>query len=285
MPTAAAPPQVEILSEGDSINELMLLVGGMVEVLKPGMDDTAEELSISMDGHSSIRGGYARHLSDPILHSTHGGAGFSSLSLACMRGASAPMHARLFAGQAPGYVAVPCSVRSMHGGLAGQSWVEETPWERWPSSRRSPSWRRSAQSASAASSWSRASPTTPLLPPSPSERAPSSQTSSLGLRRCAPGLVGPPETLNNRAGARKFAEINHPKSHGHRASHPHRAWRYVHPSLSASQQLIQPERFPDYCPAVFQHHAEFQSPTALVEAICSTVSALQDREYVARKIQ
>ena len=58
---AAAPAQVEILSEGDSINELMLLVGGMVEVLKPGMDDTAEELSISMDGHSSIRGGYARH--------------------------------------------------------------------------------------------------------------------------------------------------------------------------------------------------------------------------------
>ena len=67
MPTAAAPAQVEILSEGDSINELMLLVGGMVEVLKPGMDDTAEELSISMAGHSSIRGGYARHLLDTLL--------------------------------------------------------------------------------------------------------------------------------------------------------------------------------------------------------------------------
>ena len=67
MPTAAAPAQVEILSEGDSINELMLLVGGMVEVLKPGMDDTAEELSISMDGHNSIRGGYARHHPDTLL--------------------------------------------------------------------------------------------------------------------------------------------------------------------------------------------------------------------------
>ena len=48
--------QVEILSEGDNVNELMMLVGGMVEVLRPGAED-AEELTIDVDGHSSIRGG------------------------------------------------------------------------------------------------------------------------------------------------------------------------------------------------------------------------------------
>ena len=48
--------QVEILSEGDSVNELMLLVGGMVEVLRPGSEE-CEELTIDLDGHSSIRGG------------------------------------------------------------------------------------------------------------------------------------------------------------------------------------------------------------------------------------
>ena len=93
---------MEILSEGDSINELMLLVGGMVEVLKPGMDDTAEELSISMDGHNSIRGGYARQLSVAILNSKHSGAGFLYLSLTCTRGSSVPIHACIFARQAPG---------------------------------------------------------------------------------------------------------------------------------------------------------------------------------------
>jgi hypothetical protein len=50
------PVQVEILSEGDSVNELMLLVGGMVEVLRPGSEE-CEELTIDLDGHSSIRGG------------------------------------------------------------------------------------------------------------------------------------------------------------------------------------------------------------------------------------
>ena len=58
--------QVEILSEGDSINELMILVGGMCEVLKPGLEETSEELSIDIDGHNSIRGGYARQV--PQLH-------------------------------------------------------------------------------------------------------------------------------------------------------------------------------------------------------------------------
>ncbi|CAL5221935.1 g4209 [Coccomyxa viridis] len=55
-------PQVEILSEGDSINELMILVGGMCEILRPGLEETSEELSIDIDGHNSIRGGYARSL-------------------------------------------------------------------------------------------------------------------------------------------------------------------------------------------------------------------------------
>ena len=47
--------QVEILSEGDFVNELLILVGGMVEVLRPGADG-AEELPLSLDGHSSLRG-------------------------------------------------------------------------------------------------------------------------------------------------------------------------------------------------------------------------------------
>lgn len=57
--------QVEILSEGDNVNELMLLVGGMVEVLRPGAED-AEELTIDVDGHSSIRGG-SYNRSEPLL--------------------------------------------------------------------------------------------------------------------------------------------------------------------------------------------------------------------------
>ncbi len=45
------------------MNELMMLVGGMVEVLRPGAED-AEELTIDVDGHSSIRGGsYNRSVS------------------------------------------------------------------------------------------------------------------------------------------------------------------------------------------------------------------------------
>jgi hypothetical protein len=51
--------QVEILSEGDTVNELMILVGGMVEVLKPG-SEAAEELTIDLDGFSSVRGTYTR---------------------------------------------------------------------------------------------------------------------------------------------------------------------------------------------------------------------------------
>ena len=38
------------------MNELTLLVGGMVEVLRPGSEE-CEELTIDLDGHSSIRGG------------------------------------------------------------------------------------------------------------------------------------------------------------------------------------------------------------------------------------
>ena len=49
------PAQVEILSEGDFVNELLILVGGMVEVLRPGAD-AAEELLLGADGHSSLRG-------------------------------------------------------------------------------------------------------------------------------------------------------------------------------------------------------------------------------------
>ena len=51
--------QVEILSEGDFVNELLILVGGMVEVLKPGAEG-AEELHLADDGHSSLRGACIR---------------------------------------------------------------------------------------------------------------------------------------------------------------------------------------------------------------------------------
>ena len=53
--------QVEVLSEGDFVNELLILVGGMVEVLRPGADG-AEELSLASDGHSSMRGTCIRHV-------------------------------------------------------------------------------------------------------------------------------------------------------------------------------------------------------------------------------
>lgn len=60
---------MEILSEGDFVNELLILVGGMVEVLRPGADHS-EELSLSLDGHSSMRGTCIRH-DPPTLPDSH----------------------------------------------------------------------------------------------------------------------------------------------------------------------------------------------------------------------
>lgn len=52
------------------MNELLILVGGMVEVLKPGAEGS-EELSIDLDGYSSVRGTYTRCLSTPLSIKQH----------------------------------------------------------------------------------------------------------------------------------------------------------------------------------------------------------------------
>ena len=52
--------QVEILAEGDHVNELMVVVSGLVEVAKPSewLGKTSEEESIGLDINSkSIHGG------------------------------------------------------------------------------------------------------------------------------------------------------------------------------------------------------------------------------------
>ena len=52
--------QVEILAEGDHVNELMIVVSGLVEVIKPSewMGQTSEEESVRLDVNSkSIHGG------------------------------------------------------------------------------------------------------------------------------------------------------------------------------------------------------------------------------------
>jgi hypothetical protein len=52
--------QVEILAEGDHVNELMIVVSGLVEVIKPSewLGQTAEEESVRLDINSkSIHGG------------------------------------------------------------------------------------------------------------------------------------------------------------------------------------------------------------------------------------
>ncbi len=52
--------QVEILAEGDHVNELMVVVSGLVEVAKPSewLGKTSEEESIRLDSNSkSIHGG------------------------------------------------------------------------------------------------------------------------------------------------------------------------------------------------------------------------------------
>ena len=52
--------QVEILAEGDHVNELMVVVSGLVEVQKPSewMGQSGEEESIRLDANSkSIHGG------------------------------------------------------------------------------------------------------------------------------------------------------------------------------------------------------------------------------------
>ena len=55
--------QVEILAEGDHVNELMVVVSGLVEVAKPSewLGKTSEEESIRLDANSkSIHGGRDR---------------------------------------------------------------------------------------------------------------------------------------------------------------------------------------------------------------------------------
>lgn len=48
--------QVEIISEGDAVNELHIVVAGMVEVLKTGAGERAEDVSLDLD-NVSVRNG------------------------------------------------------------------------------------------------------------------------------------------------------------------------------------------------------------------------------------
>ena len=52
------------------MNELLILVGGMVELLRPG-SDAAEELLIDEDGHSSLRGTCIRRGAAPLALLPH----------------------------------------------------------------------------------------------------------------------------------------------------------------------------------------------------------------------
>ncbi len=76
--------QVEILSEGDFVNELLILVGGMVELLRPGAD-AAEELVIDADGHSSLRGTCIRRARAPLSHAPGCTTRASAYWLECCR--------------------------------------------------------------------------------------------------------------------------------------------------------------------------------------------------------
>jgi CRP-like cAMP-binding protein len=63
--------QVEILAEGDHVNELMVVVSGLVEVLKPSIGaKRSEDLVIAEDGNSSV------HIGNRCLLQHHGCAAY-----------------------------------------------------------------------------------------------------------------------------------------------------------------------------------------------------------------
>lgn len=48
--------QVEILSIGDHVNELYIVVGGMLETMKVDNNESLDEIALNMDSGSSMRG-------------------------------------------------------------------------------------------------------------------------------------------------------------------------------------------------------------------------------------
>lgn len=51
-------PKVEVVTQGDHVHELYIVLAGMVESVKPGLAETAEEVALQIDpGDPSYHGG------------------------------------------------------------------------------------------------------------------------------------------------------------------------------------------------------------------------------------
>lgn len=51
-------PKVEVVSQSDHVHELYIVLAGMVESIRPGLAETAEEVALQMDpGDPSYHGG------------------------------------------------------------------------------------------------------------------------------------------------------------------------------------------------------------------------------------
>lgn len=51
-------PKVEVVTQGDHVHELYIVLAGMAESVKPGLAETAEEVALHMDpGDPSYHGG------------------------------------------------------------------------------------------------------------------------------------------------------------------------------------------------------------------------------------
>ena len=50
-------PRVEVVSEGDHLHELYIVLAGLVETYKPGLAETAEDISLNIEsGDASYHG-------------------------------------------------------------------------------------------------------------------------------------------------------------------------------------------------------------------------------------
>lgn len=51
-------PKVEVVTQGDHVHELYIVLAGMVESVKPGLTETAEEVALQIEpGDPSYHGG------------------------------------------------------------------------------------------------------------------------------------------------------------------------------------------------------------------------------------
>ena len=51
-------PKVEVVSEGDHLHELYIVLAGLVESIKPGLAESAEDVALQMEpGDPSYHGG------------------------------------------------------------------------------------------------------------------------------------------------------------------------------------------------------------------------------------